>query len=92
MVLAFPGPTDHTTDLVARDLFIEALEDPDLVIQVQAQRSARGGAGMVGEGGVGLRQNRFAFAVGEKDNARNCDQIKSPATSEGENHHSGDRY
>ena len=37
MVLAFPGPTDRTTDIVARDDFIEALEDVDLVIQVQAQ-------------------------------------------------------
>ena len=38
MVLAFPGPTDRTTDMVARVVFIEALEDQDLVNQVQAQR------------------------------------------------------
>ena len=38
MVLAFPGATDRTTDIVARDVFIEALDDPDLAIQVQAQR------------------------------------------------------
>ena len=38
MVLAFSGPIDRTTDIVARDIFIEALEDVDLVIQVQAQR------------------------------------------------------
>ena len=38
MVLAFPGPTDRTTDIVTRDVFIEALKNPDLVIRVQAQR------------------------------------------------------
>ena len=40
MMLPFPGPADRTTDVVARDVFIEAIEDPELVIQVRAQRSA----------------------------------------------------
>ena len=40
MVMAFPRPTDRTTDIVARDVFVEALEDPELIIQVQAQRPA----------------------------------------------------
>lgn len=38
MVMAFPDPADRTTDIVARDIFIETLEDPELVIQIQAQR------------------------------------------------------
>ena len=38
MVLAFPGPTDRTTDIVARDVFVETLGDPELIIQVQVQR------------------------------------------------------
>ena len=40
MVLAFPGVADRTTDVVARDVFIESLEDLELVIQVQAQHPA----------------------------------------------------
>ena len=40
MVLAFPGAADRTTDNVARDVVIEALEDFELVIEVQAQRPA----------------------------------------------------
>ena len=40
MVMAFPGHADRTTDTVAKGVFIEALEDPDLVIQIKAQRSA----------------------------------------------------
>ena len=34
------GFPDRTTDIMARDVFIEAIEDPDLVIQIQAQRLA----------------------------------------------------
>ena len=40
MVMTFPGPTDRTTDIVARDVFVEALEDPERIIQVRAQRPA----------------------------------------------------
>ena len=40
MELAFQRSPDHTTEIVARDVFIEALEDPKMVIQVQAQRPA----------------------------------------------------
>ena len=37
MVLAYPGPQDMTTQILARDSFLEALEDPQLTVQVQAQ-------------------------------------------------------
>ena len=37
MVLAYPGPQDKTTEVVARDSFLEALEDPELIVQVPAQ-------------------------------------------------------
>ena len=40
IVMSFPGPTDRTTDVVARNVFVGALEDAKLVIQVQAQRLA----------------------------------------------------
>lgn len=36
MVLAYPGPQDRTTDVLVR---LDALEDPGLVVQVQAQNS-----------------------------------------------------
>ena len=35
-LLAFPEPTDPTTDIVARDVVIEARDDSNLVTQVQA--------------------------------------------------------
>lgn len=31
MVMAFPGLTDRTTDIVARDVFFKALDDPALI-------------------------------------------------------------
>ena len=37
MVLAYPGPQDRTTEVLARDSFPEALENPKLIVQVQAQ-------------------------------------------------------
>ena len=37
MVLAYPGSQDRTTEVLARDSFLEALEDPELIVQVQAQ-------------------------------------------------------
>ena len=40
MAMAFPGPADSTTDMVTRDVFIEALADQDVVIQIQVQRPA----------------------------------------------------
>ena len=38
MVMAFPGPTDRTTEIVARDVFLDALDDPELAFQVHTQR------------------------------------------------------
>ena len=40
MAMAFLGPAERTTDVVARNVSIEALEDPELVIQIQAHRPA----------------------------------------------------
>ena len=40
MVMAFPGPAERTTDIVARDVSIEALENSEQVIQIQEQRLA----------------------------------------------------
>ena len=40
MVLAFPGPADRTTDVVARDVFIKALEYTEPAIPLQGQRPA----------------------------------------------------
>lgn len=37
MVLTFPQLQDRTTEVLARDSFLEALEDPELIVQVQAQ-------------------------------------------------------
>ena len=37
MESAYPGPKDRTTGVLAHDSFLEALEDPDLTLQVQAQ-------------------------------------------------------
>ena len=38
MVMAFPGPTDRTTEIVARDVFLDALDDPELTFQIHTQR------------------------------------------------------
>ena len=38
MVMTLPGIGDRTTEIVARDVFLEALDDPDLILQIQAQR------------------------------------------------------
>ena len=37
IVLAYPGPQDRTTEVLGLDFFLEALEDPDLIVKVQAQ-------------------------------------------------------
>lgn len=37
MVLAYPGSQDRTTEILARDSFQEALEDPALIVQLQVQ-------------------------------------------------------
>ena len=37
MVMAFLGPTDRTTEIVARDVFLDALDDPELAFQVHTQ-------------------------------------------------------
>ena len=36
LVMAFQEPADRTTDIVARDLSVQALENSDLAIQIQA--------------------------------------------------------
>ena len=33
-----PGPTDRTTEIVARDVFLDALDDPELAFEVYTQR------------------------------------------------------
>ena len=38
MVLACPGPPNKTTEMVASDAFLEALDDAELVIHIQAQK------------------------------------------------------
>lgn len=38
MVLAYPSPQDRTNEISAWDSFREALKDPDLFVQVQAQK------------------------------------------------------
>ena len=38
VVMAFPEPTNRTTEIVVRDLFLEALDDPDLTFHIHAQR------------------------------------------------------
>ena len=38
MVLAYPGPPNKTTEMVARDAFLEALDDAELVIHIQVQK------------------------------------------------------
>ena len=38
MVMVFPGPTDRTTEIVARDVFLDALDDPELTFQIHTQR------------------------------------------------------
>ena len=37
MVIAYPGPQDITTEGLARDSPLEALEDTELIVQVQTQ-------------------------------------------------------
>ena len=37
MVLAYPEPPNKTTEMVARDAFLEALDDPEQVVHIQAQ-------------------------------------------------------
>ena len=37
MVLAYPGLQDRTTEVLDRDSFLEALEDPEPIVHVQAQ-------------------------------------------------------
>ena len=37
MVLTYPGPPYKTTEMVARDAFLEALDDPELDVHIQAQ-------------------------------------------------------
>ena len=37
MVLAYPGPQDRATEILARDSFLEELEEPELIDQIQAQ-------------------------------------------------------
>ena len=38
MAMAFPGPTNRTTDIAARDVLLEALDDPELNFQIHTQR------------------------------------------------------
>ena len=38
MVLAYPGPPNKTTEMVASEAFLEALDDPELVVHIQAQK------------------------------------------------------
>ena len=37
IVMKFPGPMDRTTEIVARDVFLEALDDPELTFQIHAE-------------------------------------------------------
>ena len=39
MVMALSGPTDRMTEIVARDLFLDALDDSELTFQINAQCS-----------------------------------------------------
>ena len=38
MFLAYAGPPNKTTEMVARDAFLDALDDAELVIHIQAQK------------------------------------------------------
>ena len=38
MVMAFAGPTNRTSEVVARDVFLDALDDQELAFQVHTQR------------------------------------------------------
>ena len=38
MVLAYSGPPNKTTEMVARDAFLETLNDPELIIHIQVQK------------------------------------------------------
>ena len=37
MVMTFPGPTNRTLKIVARDVFLEALDDSELTFQIHGQ-------------------------------------------------------
>ena len=54
MVRTYPGPPNKTTQIVARDAFLEALDDAELVIHIQAQKPDEprfGGSGGSAHGG-----------------------------------------
>ena len=36
MILPYPGLQDRTIEILVRDSFLEALEDPQLVVQMHA--------------------------------------------------------
>ena len=38
MVMAFPGQTGRTTKIVARDVFLDALDDPELTFPIHTRR------------------------------------------------------
>ena len=38
MAVAFPGPTDRTREIVARDVFLDVLDDPELTFEIHTQR------------------------------------------------------
>ena len=38
VVMAFREPTDKTTEIVARDVFLDALDDPELTTQIHTQQ------------------------------------------------------
>ena len=35
--MAFPGPTDRTTEIVAQDVFLDALDTTELTFQIHTQ-------------------------------------------------------
>ena len=37
MVMAFPGSADRIIEIVVKDVFLEALADPELIVQIQAE-------------------------------------------------------
>ena len=41
MVLAYPGPPSKTTEMVAMDAFLEAMDDAELIIHIQALKPTR---------------------------------------------------
>ena len=38
MILAYPGPPNKTMGMVRRNAFLEAVNDPELVIDIQAHK------------------------------------------------------